>query len=70
MDEGTAGSQSWAANLGGKSGIPLQDTLLEGAGEVACLMAWAQLLWGQSPPQEALVPVCRGKAARVGGGLD
>lgn len=70
MDQGTAGSQSWAANLGGKSGIPLQDTLLEGAGEVACLMACGQLLWGQSHPQEALVPVCSGKAAHMAGGLD
>lgn len=40
-----------AANRGGEDVIPLQDIILEGAGEAACLIEDAQPLCGQTPPQ-------------------
>lgn len=40
-----------AANRGREDVIPLQDTILEGAGEAACLIEDAQPLCGQTPQQ-------------------
>lgn len=59
-----------AANRGGEDVIPLQDTILEGAGEAACLIEDAQPQMRPDSSADALVPAYSKNVPRRGGGID